>query len=87
MPILLLDRDAIKPLTKISDVINLVHEAFRTCGECRGKVPVRTQMAVDKGDFRAMPTALRRCEGTKMGKRTPRKSISWSTFDLEGGGN
>jgi len=87
MPTLLLDRDAIKPLTKISNVINPVDEAFRTCGVCRGKVPVRTWMAADRGDFRAMPAALRWCAGAEMGKRTPRKPISWSTFDLEGGGN
>jgi hypothetical protein len=87
MPTLLLDRDPVKPLGKISNVINPADEAFRTCGGCRGKVPVRTQMAVDKGDFRAMPAALRWCEDMKMGASTPRNSISRSTFGLEGGEN
>jgi len=72
---------------KMSDVINVVEEAFGMRGEGKGKMPTRTYLAVDKGDSRAMPVALPGCEGVKMGKRTPRESMSWSTFDAESGRN
>ena len=87
MPTLLLNGNAIKALAKISDVINIVGEAFSTCGEGRGKMPARAYLAVDSGDFRAMPAALLPRQGVNMGKRAPWKSISWSTFDLERGEN
>ena len=79
MPALLLERNAIKALIKMSDVINVMEEAFGTCGRGSRKAPTRTGLVVDRGDFRAMRAALHRCEGVKMGKRTPRKSIWWST--------
>ncbi|MCJ7668987.1 MAG: ornithine cyclodeaminase family protein [Dehalococcoidia bacterium] len=65
MPTLLLDRNAIKILIRMSDVINVVEEAFRMCGEGKGKMPAKTYLSVEHGDFRAMPAALPGCAGVK----------------------
>jgi alanine dehydrogenase len=65
MPTLLLDRNAIKTLIKMSDVIHVVEEAFRICGEGRGKMPAKTYLSLEHGDFRAMPAALPGCAGMK----------------------
>jgi alanine dehydrogenase len=65
MPTLLLDRNAIKTLIKMSDVINVVEEAFRMYGEGRGSMPAKTYLSVEHGDFRAMPAALPGCAGVK----------------------
>ncbi|MCJ7670208.1 MAG: ornithine cyclodeaminase family protein [Dehalococcoidia bacterium] len=69
---LLLDRNAIKTLIKISDVINVVEEAFRMCGEGKGKMPAKTYLSVEHGDFRAMPAALPGCAGVKWVNVHPR---------------
>jgi alanine dehydrogenase len=47
------------------DVINAVEEAFKMCGEGKGKMPAKVYLAVEKGDFRAMPAALPGCAGVK----------------------
>jgi alanine dehydrogenase len=65
MPTLLLDRNAIKTLIRMSDVINVVEEAFRICGEGRGRMPAKTYLSLEHGDFRAMPAALPGCAGMK----------------------
>jgi alanine dehydrogenase len=65
MPTLLLDRHAIKALIRMADVINAVEEAFRMCGEGRGKMPGKTYLSLERGDFRAMPAALPRSAGVK----------------------
>jgi len=65
MPTLLLDRNAIKTLIKMSDVISVVEDALRMCGEGRGKMPPKVYLAVERGDFRAMPAALPGCAGVK----------------------
>jgi alanine dehydrogenase len=65
MPTLLLDRNAIKALLRMSDVIDVVEEAFRMCGEGRGKMPAKTYLSLEHGDFRAMPAALPGCAGVK----------------------
>ena len=64
MSTLLLDRKAIKSLIEMSDVINVVEEALRTRGESARKMPAKTYLSLEHGDFRAMPAALpgeRRC--------------------------
>jgi alanine dehydrogenase len=58
MPTLLLDRSAIKTLIRMPDVINVVEESFRMYGEGRGRMPAKTYLSLEKGDFRAMPAAL-----------------------------
>jgi alanine dehydrogenase len=65
MPTLLLDRNAIRTLIEMSDVINVVEEALRMCGEGKGKMPPKVYLAVEHGDFRAMPAALPGCAGMK----------------------
>lgn len=65
MSTLLLDRNAIRSLIEMSDVINIVEEAFRMCGEGRGKMPVETYLSLEHGDFRAVPAALSGCEGAR----------------------
>ena len=71
----------------MSDGINVVEEAFRVCGEDKGKTPVKTCLALERGDFGAMLAALPGCGGVEMGKRRTRKSMSWSAFGAERGGN
>jgi alanine dehydrogenase len=65
MPTLLLDRKAVKGLLKMSDVINAVEEAFKMCGEGKGKMPPKVYLALERGDFRAMPASLPGCAGVK----------------------
>jgi alanine dehydrogenase len=65
MSTLLLDRNDVKTLIRMPDVIRVVEEAFRMCGEGRGKMPAKTYMSVEHGDFRAMPAALPGCAGMK----------------------
>jgi len=65
MPTLILDRNTIKTLIRMPDVINVVEEAFRLCGEGRGKMPAKTYLSLEHGDFRAMPAALPGCAGVK----------------------
>jgi len=72
MPTLLLDRNAIKTLIRMSDVINVVEEAFKMCGEGKGKMPPKVYLAVEQGDFRAMPAALPGCAGVKWVNVHPR---------------
>jgi len=65
MPTLLLDRNAVKILINMADVITVVEEAFKMCGEGRGKMPAKTYLSLERGDFRAMPAALPGCAGVK----------------------
>jgi len=65
MPTLLLDRNGIKTLMRMSDVINVVEEAFKMCGEGIVNMPAKTYLSVEHGDFRAMPAALPGCAGMK----------------------
>jgi alanine dehydrogenase len=65
MPTLLLDRNAVKNLMKMADVISVVEEAFKMLGEGRGKMPAKTYLSLERGDFRAMPAALPGCAGVK----------------------
>jgi alanine dehydrogenase len=72
MPTLLLDRNAIRALIKMSDVITVVEETFRMCGKGKGKMPPKVYLAVEQGDFRAMPAALPGCAGVKWVNVHPR---------------
>ena len=65
MTTLLLDRNTLKTLMRMADVIDVVEEAFRMCGEGRGKMPAKVYLSLDKGDFRAMPAALPGSAGLK----------------------
>jgi len=72
MSTLLLDRNAIKSLIQMSDVINVVEEAFKICGEGRGRMPAKTYLSLEHGDFRAMPAALPSGAGVKWVNIHPR---------------
>ena len=72
MPTLLLDRNAVKSMMRMGDVIKVVEEAFRMCGEGKGKMPAKVYLSVEKGDFRAMPAALPGCAGVKWVNVHPR---------------
>jgi len=72
MPTLLLDRNAIKGLIRMSDVIKVVEEAFKVWGEGKGSMPAKTYLSVEHGDFRAMPAALPGCAGMKWVNVHPR---------------
>ncbi|KPK21529.1 MAG: alanine dehydrogenase [Dehalococcoidia bacterium SG8_51_3] len=65
MPTLLLDRNAARNLMRMADVISVVEEAVRMCGEGRGKMPPKVYLALEHGDFRAMPAALPGSAGVK----------------------
>ena len=72
MPTLLLDRNAVKNLMRMADVIKVVEEAFRMCGEGKGRMPAKVYLSVEQGDFRAMPAALPGCAGLKWVNVHPR---------------
>ncbi len=72
MPTLLLDRNAVKTLMRMADVIDAVEEAFRMCGEGKGKMPAKVYLSLEQGDFRAMPAALPGCAGVKWVNVHPR---------------
>lgn len=65
MPTLLLDRKAVNNLMNMSDVINVVEEAFKMWGEGKVNMPPKAYLLVEHGDFRAMPAALPGCAGVK----------------------
>ena len=65
MPTLLLDRNAVRNLVRMADVIDAVEEAFRMCGEGKARMPAKTYLSLEHGDFRAMPAALPGCAGVK----------------------
>jgi alanine dehydrogenase len=59
-------------LMRMADVINVVEEAFKMCGEGKGKMPAKVYLSVEQGDFRAMPAALPGCAGLKWVNVHPR---------------
>lgn len=65
MSTFLLDRNAIKSLIEMLDLINVVDEASRMCGEGRGKIFAKMDLFLEHGDFWAMPAALPGYEGVK----------------------
>jgi alanine dehydrogenase len=65
MPTLLLNRNAVKTLISMSDVIRVVEDSFRMCGEGKARMPAKTYLSLEHGDFRAMPASLPGCAGVK----------------------
>jgi alanine dehydrogenase len=72
MSTLLLDRNTVRTLMRMADVINVVEEAFKICGEGKGKMPAKVYLSLEQGDFRAMPAALPGCAGLKWVNVHPR---------------
>lgn len=58
----------------MSDVINVVEEAFRIWGEGLGRMPAKTYLSLEQGDFRAMPAALPGSAGVKWVNVHPKNS-------------
>ena len=65
MPTLLLDRNALRSLLDISDVIQVVEQAFRDWANGKGEMPSKAYLILNHGDFRAMPAALPGAVGVK----------------------
>jgi alanine dehydrogenase len=65
MPTLVLDRQAVRELLDMGEVIAAVEQAFRDLGQGRAKLPPKSYVAVPEGDFRAMPAALPGAAGLK----------------------
>lgn len=65
MPTLLLDRNSVNTLMKMSDVVNVVEEVFKIMGEGKANMPPKLYLSVEHGDFRAMPAALPGAAGMK----------------------
>ena len=65
MPTLFLNQKAIRDLLKMPEVIAVVEQAFRDWAEGRGSMPAKAYLALEQGDFRAMPAALPEAAGVK----------------------
>ncbi|MDD5590399.1 MAG: ornithine cyclodeaminase family protein [Dehalococcoidales bacterium] len=65
MSTILLDRSAIRSLINMSEVINVVEEAFKAWAEGKANMPPKAYLTVERGDFRAMPAALPGFAGVK----------------------
>ncbi|MDP2743836.1 MAG: ornithine cyclodeaminase family protein [Dehalococcoidia bacterium] len=65
MPTLLLNKNTVKELLDMSEVIEAVEQAFRDWVEGRGRMPPKSYILLEKGDFRAMPAALPGAVGIK----------------------
>jgi hypothetical protein len=74
MRTLFLDRRAAKALIRMVYVINVVEEPYGMCGEGRGKMPAKTDLFLEHGDFRGITAGLARCGGGKMVNVQSRKT-------------
>ena len=62
---LFLTRKDVKSLLDMPSVIELVEQAFRDWSQGKAKMPAKSYLLVDRGDFRAMPAALADAAGIK----------------------
>lgn len=58
MPTIILNKDAIKDLLKMSEVMKAVEQAFKDWAEGKASMPPKAYLLVNQGDFRAMPAAV-----------------------------
>jgi alanine dehydrogenase len=65
LPTLFLDQKATRQLLDMTDVIRVVEQAFKDWGAGKGSMPVKSYIALEKGDFRAMPAVLPGAAGVK----------------------
>jgi len=65
MSTILLDKDAVKELLDMREVIKAVEEAFRDLALGKGSMPTKAYLVLKQGDFRAMPAALPGAVGVK----------------------
>ncbi|MBI2832272.1 MAG: ornithine cyclodeaminase family protein [Chloroflexi bacterium] len=74
MPTLVLGKNDIRPLLTMPDTIKAVEQAFIDCVEGRAIMPPKSYVAVEQGDFRAMPAALPGAAGIKWVNVHPKNS-------------
>ncbi|MBA7617701.1 Delta(1)-pyrroline-2-carboxylate reductase [subsurface metagenome] len=72
MPTLLLDRNAVRTLLDMPDVVQVVEQAFRDWADGKGQMPSKAYLILNQGDFRAMPAALPGAVGVKWVNVHPR---------------
>ena len=65
MSTLFLSRNDVKALLTMSDVIEAIEQAFKEWATGEAKMPAKSYLALDHGDFRAMPAALSGAAGIK----------------------
>jgi len=65
MSTLLLDKNVVRDLLTMKDVIRVVEDAFRVWVQGKGNMPPKAYLVVEQGDFRAMPAALPGAAGVK----------------------
>jgi alanine dehydrogenase len=65
MSTLLLDREAVRNLLHMPEVMDAVEQAFKAWYSGLGNMPPKAYLSVEKGDFRAMPASLPGCAGMK----------------------
>lgn len=65
MPTLLLDRNVVRALLDMPDVIQVVEQAFRDWADGKAKMPSKAYLILNQGDFRAMPAAIPGAVGVK----------------------
>lgn len=65
MPTLLLNKNTVKDLLNMGDVLPAVEDAFRAWADGKASMPTKAYLVVEKGDFRAMPAAIPKAVGMK----------------------
>jgi len=65
MATLILNKNALKDLLKMPDVIRVVEDAFKAWGQDKANMPPKAYLVVEQGDFRAMPAAIPGAVGMK----------------------
>ena len=61
----ILNRIDIKDLLNMREVVSVVENAFREWSQGKGNMPAKAYLAVEQGDFRAMPASLPGAVGMK----------------------
>ncbi len=58
MATLLLNKNAVRDLLTMPDVLRAVEDAFKALGQDQATMPAKAYLVVEQGDFRAMPAAI-----------------------------
>ncbi len=78
MKTLLLNRKKIRDLLDMADVLKAVEQAFREWEDATAQMPPKAYISLNKGDFRAMPAAVKDAVGMKWVNVHPGNSLTWS---------
>ncbi len=62
---ILIDKDVVRELLDIREVIEVVEQAFRDLAQGKGSMPAKAYLVLEQGDFRAMPASLPGAVGVK----------------------